>query len=256
MIFSKLVRWLHPHGPEISIAIGTGMLIAAVPMAVKVSKEADRLMAEWKKERRRRTKPFEPAEPDIIDKIKVTWPCYIGPGLLIIGGASMIFGGAYCRYMRYATLGFIAEGLRESAQRLEGKIVEHYGQNEADKINREIMTEKAQEFKHIEPVQTKHGHYLILDEFTGVKFRSNLEIVNRAINELNYRMNREMFVGLYELYADLDLSQCITARIKRCGWNADNGLVDIRKTTYFDDEYQEPALAISYTVDPRDDYFK
>lgn len=82
-------------------------------------------------------------------------------------------------------------------------------------------------------VVTGHGNDVFYDDFSGRWFYSDINFIKKAVNDLNYQLINDMFVGLEEFYAYLDLPPIGASRF--LGWNVDYGTIELDFTADLDE---------------------
>ena len=95
------------------------------------------------------------------------------------------------------------------------------------------------------------GNTLCYDSISGRYFKSDIEKIKKAENELNKKMLNEMYLSLNEFYDELGLRP--TSLGNELGWNIDDGLIDIHFSSQLSEDDQ-PCLVLDYCVAPRYGY--
>lgn len=244
---SKGIRTaIKKHSPEILTGIGiTGMITTAV-MAVRATPKALFLIEERKEETNvDRLTPME--------TIKATWTCYIPAA--ISGGLSVIclIGASSVNVRRNAALA-TAYTLSESAlKEYQEKVVEHIGEKKEQAVRDAIAKDKLEQdpVTNREVIITDKGNTLCYDALSGRYFKSDIDKIKKAINEINKNMLGDMYVSLNDFYYELGLDN--TKLGDDLGWNVNNGLIDLNFSSQLASD-GTPCLVINYQVAPRYDY--
>lgn len=243
-------KFVNAKSPVLLSALGVGMLIGACFTTATAVTQAEKLL-----EARRRLLDDD-EELDTIDKIETCWTCFIPTFILVVVGTVCVAVGHKILNAKYIAAGTALELTSRTLERTNQRMVQELGENKAKEIQKAVDTEIAEEQYNRSSdkslIVTGHGDHLCQDGWTGVKFRSNIEDIKHAINEINFRLNTEMFINLNEFYYELNLPP--TGVGKDLGWNVDYGPIEIRHTTAWDEEYNEPKMVISYSVEPKLDY--
>lgn len=235
------------HSPEILTGLGIVGMAATVVMAVRATPKALRLVEEERAEQR-----VEKLEP--IEVVKVSWKCYIPAAVTGVVSVACIVGASSVNMRRNAAL-VAAYKLSETALAdYKEKVTEAVG----EKKERTIREKVAQ--KHIEktPIETKEviitekGNTLFLEPLSKRYFKSDLEKVRKAANDLN----DEIFNGfggvvtLNDFYTEIGLET--TDMGDQFVWNTDNRInLHIVPGISKDDE---PCLVIEHHNPPKYDY--
>ena len=251
------------HSPEILTGIGiagmvttTVMAVRATPKALVLIEEKRRLnyemLEEAKKSGCEECNQITRLEP--IDIIKVTWKCYIPAGISCIMSMICLIGANSVNTRRNAALA-TAYTLAESTLRdYQKKVVETIGEKKEQTVRDAVAKE------HIErnPVENKEvivvgrGNTLCYDTVSGRYFRSDMETIKKAENELDARLRSEMYISLNEFYYEIGLDP-LKVIGDDLGWNIDNGYLDLRFSSQIATD-GTPCLVLEYGVAPRYDY--
>ena len=87
-----------------------------------------------------------------------------------------------------------------------------------------------------------------MDSISGRYFRSDLDIIRKAVNEINRTMTYDFYVSLDEFYNKINLDPIKSS--DRLGWNMDNGLLELEFSTCLTDN-DEPCVVIDYSILPK-----
>lgn len=234
------------HSPEILTALGIVGMISTTVMAVKATPKALILMEEKKKEDK-----VDKLTP--IDTVKTTWKCYI-PSVAVgtISTACLICANSV-NAKRKAALA-TAYTLTETAfKEYKEKVVETIGEKKEQEVQDKVAKERIVKnpVNNKEIIITGKGDVLCCDSVFNRYFRSDIEKIRKAINDMNYRLNAEMYISLNDLYYELGLDPIGIG--DDIGWNINNGLIDVRFSSQLTPD-GEPCLVLDYQIEPRYDY--
>ena len=136
------------------------------------------------------------------------------------------------------------KSLKDAAIKTEGekKTEEIFDTADADKVRAKQPSEGT-------IIITGGGEQLCYDSVSGRYFKSTIEKIRQAENDINYRLNREDSVSLNELYDLLGLDSIDIG--DRVGWNLrdKSDLLDIRFSSTISKD-GEAVLVMSYDVVP------
>lgn len=252
------------HSPEILTGIGIVGMISSTVMAVKATPKALQLIEE-EKERQNIDICCEAVrnneEPVIIDKlkpvevVKTTWKCYIPATVTGCVSIACLIGASSVNAKRNAALA-TAYTLTETAfKEYKEKVVETIGEKKEQVVKDKVAKEHIEKnpIKGNEVIITGKGNVLCCDSISKRYFRSDIEKIRKAVNDLNYRLNTEMYISLNDFYYELGLSQ--TRIGDDLGWNINNGLIEVDFSSQITED-GEPCLVIDYHIEPRYDYSK
>ena len=223
-----------------SPTILSGMAMAGTIMtgvlAVKAGKDAQ--------------KKRENLNPDATktDIILAEAPCYILP--TIWGGVTIfcIFGANKVNAKRIAVLGSMLAASNQKVIDYKKAIDDMLPKSKATAIKDAVLqkeVDRASSKEDTPVILTGNGEYLCYDPQSGRFFRSDMESVRKAINNINEQLLREMFVTLNDLYYELKIPPIKLGN--DLGWKTDKGLIDIRFGTMQNDK-GEPCLTLDYDV--------
>lgn len=234
---------LKKKSPEILVGIGIAGMITTTIIAVKATPKAV-LLLEAKKE----SDGVEKLTP--IETVKTAWTCYI-PAVITGTLSIACFIGAGSvnarRQMALAT----AYRLSETAlKEYRDKVVETIGPKKEQEVRSAIIKDKLEKnpVSSSEVVITAKGETLCYDVLSGRYFKSDIEKIRRAVNELNRRMRNDMYVSLNDFYYEIGLPDIKLG--ESLGWNIDKGYMDVQFGSHLAAD-GTPCLVIAYTVAPQ-----
>lgn len=239
---------MQKHSPEILTGIGIAGMITTVIMAVRATPKALILLEEKKTEK-------ESDKLTVPETVKTAWTCYIPSA--IVGSVSImcLVGASSVNVRRNAALA-TAYTLSESALReYQEKVVETIGEKKEQAVRDAIAKDKLDKnpVTRREVIITTKGDTLCYDAISGRYFKSDIEKIRKAENELNRRMRDEMFISLNDFYYEIGLSG--TDLGDELGWNIDRGYIDLDFSSQLADD-GTPCLVIRYSLSPQYEYQK
>ena len=235
------------RSPEILTGIGIAGMVTASVLAVKATPKAMRLLEEAKKEKNESLTKM--------DVVKTTWKLYIPVAVTTTVSITCLIGASSVNFRRNAAL-TAAYKLSETAlTEYKDKVVETIGK-EKEKVIREKVTEdkiKKQPVNNNEVIITEKGNTLCFDSISGRYFRSDMDIIKKAENELNRRMLSDMYISLNEFYDELGLDHIRIG--DELGWNIDDGLIKLEFSSHLASD-GTPCVAVEYEIIPNYGYSK
>lgn len=241
-----LARLIRQKSPELLAGIGIAGMLATVVLAVKATPKAVRIIDKMKEEQN------DP--PKKTEIVKATWKCYIPAA--VSGSISLVclFASLVLNSKRSAALA-AAYALSETARKeYAEKVTEIVGEKTEKEITDSIAKDKMEKapVSKQEVYITEHGNTLCYDSLSGRYFRSDMEKIRSATNELNSRMMRENYISLNEFYYEIGLSGIEIGGW--LGWNiSTTGLIDLSFSSQITDD-GSPCLVISHHNPPEYDY--
>ena len=111
-----------------------------------------------------------------------------------------------------------------------------------ERINKEPVNQSA-------IIVSGNGNTRCFDTITKRRFVSDIESINKIVNELNRRMiNGEDYISLNEFYYELGLDGSSIG--DELGWNVSTGLIELDFSAQLDTD-GTPCIVIDYTVAPK-----
>lgn len=233
------------HQPEILTGLGIAGMITTTVMAVKATPKALDLMAEVKAKHEDESDRKAFAR-DVIVKVA---PVYIPAALTCITSATCLIGANAAHLRRNAALA-TAYHLSESAlKEYQEKVVETIGEKKEEAVRSAIAKDKIDKdpVGDREVIIVGNGDTLCYDSLSGRYFKSDIEKLKRAENELNRQMRNDDYVSLNEFYDAIGLS--FTKIGEELGWHIDKGFIELDFSAQLTTE-GKPCLVLDYQVAP------
>lgn len=262
-IAKNLRNTLVKHSPGILTGLGIAGMVTSTVMAVKATPKALMLIEEEKRRKNHELLEAAKAEgvTDVekIDKlkpaeaIKTAWKCYIPAAASAIVSTACLIGANTVNVRRNAALA-AAYTLSETAlKEYQDKVVETIGEKKERTVRDAIAKDRLDNdpVKTKEVIITEKGNTLCYDSISGRYFKSDIEKIRKAENELNRRMKYENYISLNDFYEEIGLQS--TRLGDQLGWNIDKGYIDI----YFSSQLAadgNPCLVIDFNKAPVYDY--
>jgi hypothetical protein len=235
------------HSPEILTGLGIAGMAATTVLAVKATPKAILLLKEAENEKGDSLTKME--------MVKVAWKPYIPAAVSGVASISCLIGASSVNARRNAALAAAYNISQTALTEYKDKVVETIGEKKERAIKDKIAKEKVEKdpVTRSEVIITEKGNTLCYDAATGRYFKSDIDKIKNAVNELNFKMLNEMYVSLNDFFDKLGLSH--TELGNELGWNLDGGQVEVDFSSQIADD-GTPCLVIGYTVAPRYDYSK
>ena len=253
-IFTNSKKYFIKHEPEILVGIGVAGMISSTILAVKATPRALKLIELEKKYPSNENETLKDCikcgslTPTEI--IKAGWRPYLYPTILSIASITCIIGGTSINTKRNAAL-TTAYAITENAfATYRDKVIETIGEKKEKNIKAKISEDDVKNDPPLnnQIVITSNGNTLIKDSISERYFRSDVDKIKRAINELNRKMTYENYISLEDFYYELGLKPMKNS--DRLGWIIDDGLLDV----FFDTclaENDEPCIVLHYNIYPK-----
>lgn len=250
------------HSPEILTGIGIAGMITTTVLAVKATPKALSLIEKKKEELNDEQintslnkgsdlrNCNEITKLGFRDTVATTWKCYVPAAVTATMSVACLIGASSVHVKRNAVLA-TAYRLSETAlTEYREKVIETIGEKKEeairDKVNKERI-EKNPVSSH-EIFLTEKGNTLCYDHTTDRYFKSDIDKINKAVNEMNARILHEGYVSLNDFYSELGLHH--TSLGDKMGWNSDMGLISISFSAQVADD-GNPCLVLDYDKAPK-----
>lgn len=191
-------------------------------------------------------KPYDKKE-----LVKRIAPCYIPTALTIGATITAVIGAhqtATHKILAYSSAYTMAQ---EAASIYRDKVHEIVGEKKAQEIEAAVAKEQVAKSKDdMTAVVIGDGNVLCMDGFSGRYFPSTLEKIRKAQNDVNYKMNAEMYASLNDFYEALNLPYIACG--DDLGWSNEHPIELSFSTTLTQDS--KPALVVNFRESPMADY--
>lgn len=246
-IFNTVKKSVIKHSPEILTGMGIAGLLTSTVLAVAYTPKAMRLIDE-KKAMQEEPKDLKPTEV-----VKTVWKCYIPSAVISAASIGCLIGANAVHYKRNAALA-MAYTLSETALHdYKSKVIETIGEKKEEVIRDAVMKDKIDKnpASNNEVYIISKGNTLMFDPISSRYFQSDIDTVNRIVNDLNRIMLSENYVSLNDFYYEIGLKSISVG--DDIGWNVDKGLIKIRYSAQLTDN-NEPCAVLDYETAPYHGY--
>lgn len=231
------------HSPEILTGIGIAGMIATTIIAVKATPKAIKLVEAKKKEK-------EVDSLTAVETVKASWKCYIPAAVTGTASVACLIGASSVHLRRNAAL-TAAYTLSETAFReYRGKVTETIGEKKEQAVRDAVAKEQVE--KH--PVAsnavavTGGGNTLCYDPFTDRWFKSDIDKLHKAENEVNGHMLDEGYISLNDFYYQVGLGDATVG--DNIGWNYNrDGFVKLKLSSTIASD-GTPCIVLGFQKDP------
>jgi hypothetical protein len=239
-IFNRASKQLQLHSPELLTAAGVSGVVTTSYLVGRASYEASKIIEADEgtggvaADRKQRMK----------ERVSQVWRLYIPATasgvvtIVCIVGASKASG-------RRTTAAIGAYSLTELAfSEYKEKVVEQLGVGKEKQIRDDLAKEKVTRYptSSREIIIVGGGHVLCCELYTHRYFRSDMETLRKAMNDINAKIVNDPYVTLDEFYELIELPY--TSNSSHVGWDSDK-LLALEFTTAMADG-GEPCLAFEY----------
>ena len=244
--FKSVRLFTSKHTPEILTGIGIAGMVTTTVLAVKGTPKALKLI-EMKKEEEGIDKLTA------LETVKTTWKCYIPAAVIGTASIACLVGASSVSMRRNAALATAYKLSETALTEYREKVVETIGEKKEQVIQEQVDKERLEKnpVSKNEVIITEKGNTLCYDYQSGRYFKSDIEKIKKAINEINRQMLLYDYVSLNEFYDELGLER--TPMGDDLGWRVDRGYIEPRFSSHIADD-GTPCIVLNYEVAPQHDY--
>lgn len=245
----KSIRcFISKNSPQILTGLGIAGMIGSTIFAVKATPKALDLLAAKKDE-------LNTDELSVKEIITTAWKPYIPAGILCITSTCCLISATTISTKRQAALATAYTLSEKAFTTYKNKVIETIGEKKEKKIREEIAQDSVSkdngEKRQI--IITPSGQTLCMDSISGRYFRSDLDTIRKAVNELNRELLTSNYISLNKFYSSIGLEGIKDGDY--IGWNVDKGLLELDFDACITDT-DEPCIVIDYNIMPHNDYNK
>jgi len=239
----KLPALASKHSPTILTGVGIAGMITTTVLAVAETPKAMRMIEDAKK-----AKGEELTKKEVM---KTTWKCYIPDAVTGVASIACLIGSNSVSTRRNAALATAYQIATTDFQKYKEKTLEVIGEKKEKEIHDAIAKDKIEQnpVSNNTVILTGKGQTLCYDAHSDRYFKSDIDRIKRAMNNLNYRMTcgAEMYISLNEFYDEIGLKH--TDLGDDLGWQVSNGLIDIHFGAQLTDD-EELCVVIEFLTPP------
>ena len=228
--------------PGILVGVGIVGMAGTTVLAVKATPKAITLI-----EAKKRELDVESLTP--IETVKTAWKCYIPAAVTGVMSTACLIGASSVSARRNAALATAYNLTRVALNDYKEAVVETIGEKKEQAV-RDVVAKKKIErdpVANTEVIVTERGTTLCYDAVFGRYFRSDIDTIKRAVNELNRRIVSSMYASLNEFYDEIGLPPIEIG--DKLGWNIDDGQIEVDFSSQLAAD-GTPCLVISFNVAP------
>ena len=228
----KHTGWLIPVASAVGVATTAYLASKATLRASEAVNEDEMLCgtAEDDKER-------------IKNAVQIGWRYYIPT---VVSGATtvgIVSLGSYSMTKRTVAAVSAASMAEKAFTEYRRSVVEQIGEKQERLISESVTKRQIEASPPLDKNIIMIGNKTVTccELYTGRYFKSDMETIRRAVNEINSRILHELYVTLDELYSLLDLP--VTTESSNLGWDSDK-LLELEYATILHDD--TPCLTFKY----------
>lgn len=269
-IFNVIGTFFKKHNTAILTGASVAGVVATSVLATKATIKSVRQYDAELEQRNLELKSegIEPLEKlPVKDTIKLCWKNYIPTGVTM----AATIATDVCSTKVADKKAAIATAAANIANQAYVELKDSINEVVTDPETRKKIESKAAEKKSIresnEPaalVGTSNaiiygqGPTLFKLAYNGVYFRSSVNKIDKAVNNLNYKMmyNNEMYASLSDFFDELGIRDLITPSSDQVGWNIDSRIETKKSKTGICEFTDEAYILVEFMADPTNNYQK
>lgn len=235
--------FLSKNAPTIMTSVSVAGVLTTTVLAVKATPEACR-----------RIDSLHPDCQDAQNKVKAVWKLYLPATISGLATITSIVAVHSTHNRRNAALMGVYTLTERAYKEYREEVISQDGENKDRKIKDEVAKKRIEE----DPVDngkvifTGQGEHLCYDSLSGRYFKSSIERIRKAQNDINESVMNHMYVAHNDFYRLIGLEPIGIG--EDLGWTTTNTMrLDFTSTLTEDNE---PALYLDYQVTPIRDYYK
>lgn len=234
------------HSPEILTGIGIAGMVTTTILAVKATPKALKIIEEKKNDE-------GVEELTVKETVKATWKCYIPATVTGAASVACLVGASSVNARRNAALATAYKLSETALAEYRDKVIETVGEKKEHLIREKVDKERIDKnpVSKNEVIITERGNTLCYESTSGRYFKSDIEQIKKAINEINRIMLLDMYVSLNEFYDELGLDH--TSVGDYLGWNIDDRNIEPDFSSHIADD-GTPCIVVNYSVAPHYGY--
>lgn len=249
MLAKRVETLITRNSPVILTGIGVAGVVTTAYLAGTASFKAARILDEatiWDDDTK------DPANVTPREKFELVWKLYIPAVTTGALTCAAVIGANRIGTRRAAAIAAAYQISERAFDEYKEKMVEKLGEPK----EREARDEIAQERQDKNPVKTSEviitgtGEVVCYDSITGRHFKSDMERLRKAQNDLNEKLINEVYASLTDFYDLIGLSG--TPYSDEIGWNTEK-MLELDFSTVLSDGV--PCISVSYTPMPKPEYW-
>lgn len=234
------------NAPGILVGVGIVGMAGTTVLAVRATPKAIALI-----EAKKRELDIDSLTP--VETVKTTWKCYIPAAVTGVMSTACLIGASSVSARRNAALATAYNLTRVALNDYKEAVVETIGEKKERVVRDTVAKNRIEKdpVKTTEVIVTERGTTLCYDAVFGRYFRSDIDTIKRAVNELNRSIVSSMYASLNEFYDEIGLPPIEIG--DKLGWNVDDGQIEVEFSSQLAAD-GTPCLVISFNVAPNYGY--
>lgn len=247
-ILKTVQTFANEHRSEILTGVGIAGMFTTVGLAIKATPKAMELIEEKKEE-------LDTDELTKGETIKAAWKPYIPTAIVGTLSTVCLIGACTEGAKRTAALATACKLSETALSEYKDKVVEAIGEKKEKGVREKVAQERIENtpVNKSDVILTEKGNTLCFDPLSSRYFKSDIDRIRKAENELNKKMLHDIcgYASLNDFYNELGLPQIDVGDI--LGWNTDN-LIDIEISSHVTEE-GVPCIVVGHANQPKYEFY-
>lgn len=247
MTFKAVLKSTEKFIVDNSPGILTGLAVAGtVTTAVLAGKAAySSALILSNEEYHRRVDKDDNTPLPVKEKLELIWKEYIPAAIVLSTTVTSIIMANQIGSRRAAAIAAAFKLSEKMADEYREKVAEVIGKNKEEAVRTELAKDRMERTPGSDIIILTGPETLFFDEWSGRYFKSEMEKVRKAVNDINYQVNNDFYASLTDFYDLLGLPKTVVS--DDFGWNTDQ-LLDV---TYGAVQHDgRAAISINYNKTP------
>mgnify|MGYP001286674527 FL=1 len=250
-IAKQIERFAIDNSPGILTAVGVTGAVTVAYLSGTASFKAAALIRNEENHRE-----FHDHKPPLTpkEKFQLVWVEYIP--VVAVGAVTItaIIGANRIGSRRAAAVAAAYSISEKAFSEYKEKVIERIGANKEQSVRDELAQDRVDRNpnRNKEVIIVGSGEVLCYESFTGRYFKSNVDAIKKAENEINKKIINENYASLSDFYNLIGLAT--TDYADEVGWNTDKFLSVEFSTTMSDDD--QPCICIGFEALPIYKYYR
>ena len=234
-IRNEVINKVSKKSPEILVGFGLAGMLTSTVLAVKATPKALDILEQ------------EDEDLTKIEVVKKTWKCYVPAAVGYCTSAACIIAATTTQNKRHAMLAG-AYKLSESALlEYRSKVVETLGEEKEKEIRDSIAKDRVEDRPVVVNCLGKE-EFLCYDMLSGRYFKSSIDVIQKAVNDMNYKLLNDNILSLNEFYFELGMKPTDIGYEQ--GWDISKGMIEVSFSSIISED-DKPCIVMHFDNQPQ-----
>jgi len=250
ILAKEIGQTLVRNSPGILTGLGIAGVVTTGILAAKGHLKASRIL-EWDTDcRRAESSKFEVPDLPLMERVKMTWYCYIPAVSVGTTTIICILGSHSVSRSRHAAIASLYTATDAAFRDYKSKVVSRIGERGELAVRDEIVADKIRSQPPVPEniIHTGDGETLCWDSISGRYFYSDIEKIKQTLNRLNDKLLTVGYTPLNDYYTQIGLRRVELGDL--VGWSESTGIIDWRISATISEE-NKPCIAILFQIQPK-----